>query len=311
MSATKLETAIEAIDFLTQFREKEIDQEIEFTGELVKFDLVIEGPGFCATVPGELARGIWELQESLYKAAAFALTGSEDIRRLSAVQRQNLELIFEVKEGSTELLASLDKFFTALGDGFKSMSESNRKKTLICIAIIIAGTFLSYRGIDGYLENQEKDAQRDHEIKLMQIVRDAALAGQAIDKFDKAVEDGAKSVIRGAPTATGIKFNSATFDQDQIQAVNQRAARVRSIAESVEDEFRIYSGDSHSSDSTRFTLGGSDGQEFAVSVNDSDLSKEDLEKIWNAFKARARIKLEVTITRNRGVIRSAQITNVL
>ena len=191
------------------------------------------------------------------------------------------------------------------------MSESNRKKTLICIAIIIAGTFLSYRGIDGYLENQEKDAQRDHEIKLMQIVRDAALAGQAIDKFDKAVEDGAKSVIRGAPTATGIKFNSATFDQDQIQAVNQRAARVRSIAESVEDEFRIYSGDSHSSDSTRFTLGGSDGQEFAVSVNDSDLSKEDLEKIWNAFKARARIKLEVTITRNRGVIRSAQITNVL
>lgn len=313
---TTISTLDEALAFLAS---PDYDATIELTGALAQLHIEVDGARYHSTMPGELARGIWDLQEALYKAAAFALTGSDDIRRLSAPQRQQLELVFVVKDGSTDLLASLQGFFTALGEGFKTMDDSTKAKTLIAIAAIVTGYLWGDSLLEGYftqqgrlLDAQARQALSDGENARLKIVRDMIAEQRTVARFDEAMDAGARAIARGAQDASSLRIGPQQIDSAQIQYVNQRAARVPSTSVTVTESFAVFQADTHSHESTRYMLGRPDGSEFAVTVIHEAFSADDLEKLWTAARQRQRIELEVTITTNKdGVVRNAQIISVL
>lgn len=197
---TTISTLDEALAFLAS---PDYDATIELTGALVQLHIEVDGARYHSTMPGELARGIWDLQEALYKAAAFALTGSDDIRRLSAPQRQQLELVFVVKDGSTDLLASLQGFFTALGEGFKTMDDRTKAKTLIAIAAIVTGYLWGDSLLEGYftqqgrlLDAQTRQALDEGENERLKIVRDMIAEQRTVARFDEAMDAGARAIAR-------------------------------------------------------------------------------------------------------------------
>ena len=311
-----ISTLAEALAFLAS---PDYDATIELTGALAQLHIEVDGARYHSTMPGELARGIWDLQEALYKAAAFALTGSDDIRRLSAPQRQQLELVFVVKDGSTDLLASLQGFFTALGEGFKTMDDRTKAKTLIAIAAIVTGYLWGDSLLEGYftqqgrlLDAQARQALSDGENARLKIVRDMIAEQRTVARFDEAMDAGARAIARGAQDASSLRIGPQQIDSAQIQYVNQRAARVPSTSVTVTESFAVFQADTHSHESTRYMLGRPDGSEFAVTVIHEAFSADDLEKLWTAARQRQRIELEVTITTNKdGVVRNAQIISVL
>lgn len=313
---TTISTLDEALAFLAS---PDYDATIELTGALAQLHIEVDGARYHSTMPGELARGIWDLQEALYKAAAFALTGSDDIRRLSAPQRQQLELVFVVKDGSTDLLASLQGFFTALGEGFKTMDDRTKAKTLIAIAAIVTGYLWGDSLLEGYftqqgrlLDAQARQALSDGENARLKIVRDMIAEQRTVARFDEAMDAGARAIARGAQDASSLRIGPQQIDSAQIQYVNQRAARVPSTSVTVTESFAVFQADTHSHESTRYMLGRPDGSEFAVTVIHEAFSADDLEKLWTAARQRQRIELEVTITTNKdGVVRNAQIISVL
>lgn len=313
---TTISTLDEALAFLAS---PDYDATIELTGALVQLHIEVDGARYHSTMPGELARGIWDLQEALYKAAAFALTGSDDIRRLSAPQRQQLELVFVVKDGSTDLLASLQGFFTALGEGFKTMDDRTKAKTLIAIAAIVTGYLWGDSLLEGYftqqgrlLDAQTRQALDEGENERLKIVRDMIAEQRTVARFDEAMDAGARAIARGAQDASSLRIGPQQIDSAQIQYVNQRAARVPSTSVTVTESFAVFQADTHSHESTRYMLGRPDGSEFAVTVIHEAFSADDLEKLWTAARQRQRIELEVTITTNKdGVVRNAQIISVL
>lgn len=313
---TTISTLDEALAFLAS---PDYDATIELTGALAQLHIEVDGARYHSTMPGELARGIWDLQEALYKAAAFALTGSDDIRRLSAPQRQQLELVFVVKDGSTDLLASLQGFFTALGEGFKTMDDRTKAKTLIAIAAIVTGYLWGDSLLEGYftqqgrlLDAQVRQALSDGENARLKIVRDMIAEQRTVARFDEAMDAGARAIARGAQDASSLRIGPQQIDSAQIQYVNQRAARVPSTSVTVTESFAVFQADTHSHESTRYMLGRPDGSEFAVTVIHEAFSADDLEKLWTAARQRQRIELEVTITTNKdGVVRNAQIISVL
>jgi len=310
---TTISTLDEALAFLAS---PDYDATIELTGALVQLHIEVDGARYHSTMPGELARGIWDLQEALYKAAAFALTGSDDIRRLSAPQRQQLELVFVVKDGSTDLLASLQGFFTALGEGFKTMDDRTKAKTLIAIAAIVTGYLWGDSLLEGYftqqgrlLDAQTRQALDEGENERLKIVRDMIAEQRTVARFDEAMDAGARAIARGAQDASSLRIGPQQIDSAQIQYVNQRAARVPSTSVTVTESFAVFQADTHSHESTRYMLGRPDGSEFAVTVIHEAFSADDLEKLWTAARQRQRIELEVTITTNKdGVVRNAQRT---
>ena len=313
---TTISTLDEALAFLAS---PDYDATIELTGALAQLHIEVDGARYHSTMPGELARGIWDLQEALYKAAAFALTGSDDIRRLSAPQRQQLELVFVVKDGSTDLLANLQGFFTALGEGFKTMDDRTKAKTLIAIAAIVTGYLWGDSLLEGYftqqgrlLDAQARQALSDGENARLKIVRDMIAEQRTVARFDEAMDAGARAIARGAQDASSLRIGPQQIDSAQIQYVNQRAARVPSTSVTVTESFAVFQADTHSHESTRYMLGRPDGSEFAVTVIHEAFSADDLEKLWTAARQRQRIELEVTITTNKdGVVRNAQIISVL
>lgn len=313
---TTISTLDEALAFLAS---PDYDATIELTGALAQLHIEVDGARYHSTMPGELARGIWDLQEALYKAAAFALTGSDDIRRLSAPQRQQLELVFVVKDGSTDLLANLQGFFTALGEGFKTMDDRTKAKTLIAIAAIVTGYLWGDSLLEGYftqqgrlLDAQTRQALDEGENARLKIVRDMIAEQRTVARFDEAMDAGARAIARGAQDASSLRIGPQQIDSAQIQYVNQRAARVPSTSVTVTESFAVFQADTHSHESTRYMLGRPDGSEFAVTVIHEAFSADDLEKLWTAARHRQRIELEVTITTNKdGVVRNAQIISVL
>lgn len=311
-----LSTLDQALDYLAA---PEAAPWAALEGELSQLRIDVDGERYHSSIPGELSRGLWELQEALYKAAAFALTGSEDIRRLSAVQRQQLELVFAVSEGSTDLLANLQGFFDALGEGFKSMSDTHKAVVIVAIAVIVAGYLWGDTLLDGYydqkgrlLEAQVQQQDEAAENERLRIVRDMIAQHPEVARFDQAMDSGARAIARGAQDASSLQIGPQKIDSAQIQYINQRAARVPSTSVTVVESFAVFQADTRSHESTKYMLGRQDGSEFAVTVLHDTLSADDQEKLWTAARQRQRIELEVTITTNKdGVVRSAQVISVL
>lgn len=80
MATQVISTVADALDVLQKLDDPTIaiPAEINFEGNLAVFKVVITGDHYHGTVPGELARGIWEYQEAIYRAVAFALYDGPD-----------------------------------------------------------------------------------------------------------------------------------------------------------------------------------------------------------------------------------------
>ncbi len=309
----------EAFAFLAQYSESREDvPDVSIVGNWAKFSAHIDGAQFNATIPGELARGLWEYQEALYRAVTFAIYGVEDIRKLTSDQRIDFQLVFKVSEGSTDIWALLTTFLGKLAEGITSMDSKDKALTIVTVAIIIA---VCYGGV-ALIENQtevKKDeikaqiaiSSEQEKSKQFQIFSDFAKESQIASRFNKAGEEGSKAIVKGSLGAREVNIGKLKFSQDDIDEIKQRAAKDKAAAELIVDEFIIYRVEFRDKTSTKFYLTMKDGSEFQLSVSDEDADADTIQKLLNAAKSRTKIKLEINATIMRGQIKSALLVNVM
>lgn len=321
MNARVIDTVEEAIAYL----QSEGTEDVKIGGDLAVFGASIYGENYHGTIPAALARGLWELQEELYRAVAFTLYGGDNYKRLTDEQKANFELIFEVREGSSEILATLEGFFTELGKGFQNMDSGHKMKTLVAIAAALTLTF----GYQTYNDHQGKLVEVQAEAEDKKGMRELVTAQQVAQqeqlrvlaglvqkdeggaRFAKAAENGTRAVVKGASDADKIRINKVSFDRDAIADITQRAAKETARAEIVTDEYRVVRGDSRDGGVTRFWLLHKDGTEFSGIVVDEDFDAKGLNQLWEAFRGRGTVNLELNMTTVRGQIRNASIVRVV
>ena len=303
------------------------------TGRLLAFHAHIDGENYHTSIPAGLARGLWELQEELYRAVAFALYGDESYKRLTEEQKEKFELVFQVSEGSVDLLAPLETFFKELGEGFKTMDSAHKMKTLIAIAVVMA---LAWGAISvqqslaesklkvAEIEADSKDKQGVRDMVIQQqkahaeqmaavasAVRDAAASNPAVGRFAKATENGTRAIIKGASDADRIVIGKAEFSREAILEVNQRAAKEAAQAHIVKGEYRVVRSDARDGGVTRFWLVGEDNVEFSGIIIDEDFDAKGLNQLWEALRGRTKVTLEINLTLMRGQIKNASILRVI
>lgn len=293
-------------------------ERILFAGELSAFHIRIEGDKYHSSVPAELARGLWQLQEELYSAAAYALYGTGDIRKLTNDQREAFELVFEVKEGSSDFFAQLGKFFEKLGEGFSNMDATNKARTLIVIAAIVGVAYGAGQIVSGVENVQKEGIKADQVVKLeeqrsrqFEIITNAMAGMPAAQKFNQATTEGTKAVVRSASDARLIEVGATTFDQDDIQEVTRRAPRAQTVPDMISTEFRIFKVDVRDVGVMKYVLAGQGTGEFVATMDESQFTPEELAAVMSAATERKKIRLEVLIARSNGAVKSAQIMQVL
>ena len=320
----KLSSLEEALAYLATYAggaEADADADapnVEFDGELSQLRIDIDGERYHATIPGELARGLWEYQEGLYKAVAFALYGVEDIRRLTGAQRREFELVFKVAEGSTDLIAPLTEFFKKLGEGFLTMESKHKACVLVAIAVVLTAGW----GATHIIESQSSvkkdeikatlDIRKEEEkTRQFEVLGRVAAGNAVVSTFSKASEEGARSIVRSAPDARNVRVGRINIDRAEIEEVNQRALKEKATASIIQEDFRVFGAYARDASATKYFLVRQDGAEFSVVVSHDDHAPADLEKIWAAARDRKPISMEVNLTLIRGVIRTAQIVKLL
>ena len=75
--------------------------------EILTLSIKVTGDKFHSSITGEMARSLWVMQESLYRAAAEIIHGQANIRKLSAEEREKLTLSFQINPGCTDVKACI------------------------------------------------------------------------------------------------------------------------------------------------------------------------------------------------------------
>ncbi|HEY0589010.1 MAG TPA: hypothetical protein VGD52_22945 [Pseudoduganella sp.] len=325
-----LNSVADAFNFLAKPEYAEVEaSQIKIGGELAQFEAWFEGKNYHATIPTSLARGLWEFQEEMYRAAAFALYGEDDIRKLTDEQKAAFELIFEVKEGSSDLLASLEEFFSKLGEGFTTMESKHKGPTLVAIVLIVALAWGATHIVDSQEDTKQKEIAARTTVKekevdasaaaaletartaQFQLISDITKQSQAAKRFEKATEEGSRSIIKSASDADRIRIGKISFDKSEIQEVTQRAVRERSEAKILVDDFYIVRIEFRDATSTKIWVASKMFDEFPLTIVRGDVTEDEIEKVIAAGKAREPLKMEINATMIRSQIRGAQIVRLL
>lgn len=326
--ATTLSTVDDALAFL-QYAPEDFDGEVNFAGELSGFETYIVGEKYHGSIPAALARGLWEFQEEMYRAVAFALYGEDSIRRLTDEQKASFELVFDVSEGSSDIWASLEEFFKKLGEGFTTMDSKDKARTLVAIALIVALAWGGTHVVDTWAEVKQKEIaaasdvrtkeidvqktkeQEDAKSKQFEILGQIAKQNASVARFEKATEEGTKAIIKSTSDASHVRVGRVNFSREEIIEVNQRAAKERAEARLLTGDFYVVRVEFRRADSTRIWVATKDYDEFPVTVITGEVEGADIDKLVEAGKDRAAIKLEIEATVIRNQIRGAHIVKVL
>jgi hypothetical protein len=310
-----LSTVEEAITFLSQLlATPESDDEaalpvVELAGELTTLRIEVEGGNYHSSVTGNLSRGLWELQQEVYRAAARSLYGIASIRKLSKEDLEAYNLVFDVKDGSSDIVADIKEILGHLKDGINSMSEMKRLILYIGVAVIVTSG-VGY----AYVKARDIDAQKDVQLAeqttaQMEVVRKAAQIQPDLLRWRDAAEAGARSVTKGASDATSIRIGREVASREEIQEINRRAPRTPSGTEIIEDEFRVIVTKDTDSQIRNVHLSRA-GLELVAIMDESQFEEEQLNEFWDAVRYRKPITLSVAVKTAGETYKNAVIIDI-
>lgn len=152
----------------------------------------LEGKDFRGTIPTRIMYPILDLQKEVNKVYCRAKYGTDNTLRLTDYERERLELIVKVNEGSSEYFADLVRSFSEI---VKDANMTGKEVAIIVISVGILYT--SNTAWSNWLAHQEKLHQMDQTVQLSkQAVRQQELIAEAINNNTEllSVAEGANNV---------------------------------------------------------------------------------------------------------------------
>lgn len=288
-----------------------------------KLNVTFKGERYKSSLPSGVMVAFLELQNSLNRIYA-DLVYSGDLRSLSAEDKQVIELVFYVEEGSSKIKADFTGFLNRLGD---AMQDSKNLKTVATLVGVLGVAGISGLVTDSYFDNQSKIdiAQIEAEAELkgdtseterLKIVTEALKGHPRLVSSVENINHAKKSVVVSAYDADEVVLDDKLFSSDDISSLNtnqRTATRVvpfNSIF--IIDGLRGYS--ENGGRSTTVTLKDIDTNEVLTAYFDkSDIdsfSFEDIDRLFDAFKNNKKIKLSISqrVKPNGDITKSTIVT---
>lgn len=288
----KIATIEEAIELLN-VNGLDSKVNVQLNGELKTLTIEIEGPNFHGTLTGELARGLAEFQDEIYRAARFVLL--EDKGRLNASQKEAFELEIEVEKGCTLINIDLGKIADAVSGALQNMTPGEITGLGVAIAAVLGASWLAKSWVaEHYKASTESKGQEEETKRLIAVTQMAqSLADPRVQRFAEAGATGVREVTARATGAVSVKVGRVEFDQDDIAALKKRSPR--STAEKISETGMFNVFNIEALDSTlKATINGSCVRsEFDAVVYKEDFSEDQLIALSAALSLGIPIELEI------------------
>lgn len=172
--------------------------------------LKFKGDRYSASLPSGLMRQVSEIQSAVnrcYGRAAY----QGDARSIKHAERDELELVFEVREGSTELKADATGLLNRLGDAMnKPSTQKLAGLTLVILAIILTGgTVISN------LSSDRKEVEVKRLELLQRAIEKAPELKDATPEFQRVYRD----IVSAASDADQITVGSRRISTNEISEI--------------------------------------------------------------------------------------------
>ena len=229
-----------------------------------EFWVKITGENYNGSFPAPFAESLTEMQRGVYKMAALALYGEENIKRLTHEELAKYEIKFAVKTSSTDVETDiLDIIEKLITQAFQDMTAEQK----IAIIALIAVGYFGYRIFDRWRSSKETINEQAQHTQQMQILANvsnkyAELAKQVVSGFAKQSQNLEASVLKNAQDADEIVLKGQTYTQEDIKEANRRAERGQMRAEIATSTYRIIACNLRDSNILRFTLSDTKAQNF-------------------------------------------------
>lgn len=310
---------------------------LDFSG-LKKLQIKIYGDEekYNGTLPSSLCYGLCDFHNELLKTYALIRYKTDNLRHLKSTDRELLEVVFEIRPGCTDLLASLTNFTKACGDAFSKMTHgmTGTQKTVCMMFLILSATGggLLYHYTDSNHDiqvqqiNADKEKDKDKsENERLSILKSGML--EAIHK-DSVTNSDAQAIANGITEHSAKAYEGLlkpVTDADKV--VVSGASGTVEMSQKQVQEFvsnpiekpvhndRLISveidGIKRSPDKLTVNcheVGSESGFVFYVDL--SFVEEEEVDLLFDAFKKSSAIKIQGNFKIRAGVIEQGNISSI-
>lgn len=305
---------------------------LEFSDINVKFEgwpilyIEVKGEKFHSSLTSSMISGMASMNEAFQRAYAMAKYGSPKLNLLTNEDRQALDVIFKIEEGSTESCTdwscTANTALTFLQSTMENMSGIEKMTVLLALisALTISGCYyLNRRSADKKAEQDSRNQDISTVVAGMRdsfaIAAELKARGETPDSREieqygetaktavlKSVANDAESAVVGGETYTGA----------QLLDFKNRQSVTRSSTESF-DNFYIL-GLQRSGISTDFNLlvqRVSNSETFNMKISEEMTRPGELEKLVDAMLKKSSTRISYLEVRENGAVARGQFNLII
>lgn len=170
----ELRTEEIAWEILAQAVRREIDCEnitLSFAeADWANFNVVFSGEIFRHSLTTSTMKGLIDFQNAIYKTIGIIIRNDERISLFSNDEKTKYELIFEVKDGSSDVSTDgKNKLIELTGEAVKKMSGRQLVIVIISCALLWFGSQSFNNYIQNTVEEKKIDASKDKDKALVEL----------------------------------------------------------------------------------------------------------------------------------------------
>jgi len=275
--------------------------ELRFEGWPV-FEMRLQGKDWDSTVPTRVMAPLLSVQKDIYRTLMLIRHGRASLRYLTREDKDSLELIVRVSQGSSDYKASLHDVLNKLvKEAILKMESKDIARTLICAALVYGGIEINKAWMSSRQEavraeqTMELSRQESERLKIFEhVIRQAPIAIEA-----QADYEASKSRLLKVAKPNDTIFLPGVQLQGYEAAELVQTERSRSEDIDIHGIFRILGNDVSDKISFQIKVARlSDGLTFVAKVSpELDAAKKSLiqEAEWSLGKRLVELHISASI----------------
>ncbi|MDP9527097.1 hypothetical protein [Pseudomonas protegens] len=193
-----------------------IDKDVSFDFQgWPSLDINIKGERYHSTLPVGVMKGLVEYQGVLNRAYAI-VSENESAKSMSDSERKDLEVVFQVSQGSSEIVGAIaGQLGTLAEQAMLTMSGDELVITILGLGLIFG---LSKVALTKFKINGELKAEKQRLDYAENIVEKNVTLSKVNSDLSKALV----TVVKGAYDADHLSLGSIDLDEKEIKSITQR-----------------------------------------------------------------------------------------
>ena len=298
-------------------------EDIEFES-WPKFIVRIKGSDFNGTIPTRIMPILLDLQKEVHKVYCLTTYGDENIRRLTKKDREQLELVVKVDEGSSIFETLLQApILKILQDAASRMSPEQLTAIIIVFGLSVTSTIFWKLWINKRIKEKELDQTIDLsrlEKEKMEIVQKAVQKFPAIDTVSESFGDVRNELLTRLKASDNLQITPDSSDAESVHPVTitgvqakqfTHTPREKAVEKMISDEFFLKSVEFTRPDGVRIEVERiSDNYSFKADVPLGVLGYDQSEALKNNSWNKTNVEMSMLVKELHGRYTSAKVVSV-